>query len=316
VSIHFSYTGVPDALLVGIPHWVVGEETMRLKSRTVVALFAVLSMISPAVAFAQANPASPVSPRESIGDLVTRLSPQQKQQFDEAGKSFSGQHYADALAIYKRLLNELPGDAVLSKFASEAALYAGDTSFALSTLKPLAQADPDDWQAAALLTRACAESADISCRDSGMAHMLDLHRRGITPPRMQRYIVERVKVGENILLIWMSLEPWGPYKVYALGQVFDGEGKIFLRATVESSDFDQPIFAKQHPEEASKGMRSFSLDGYRETGLNSNGQRTQTHSTYKFFVGQPSYETVREEFVKIASGKAMPQSGRTNLVVP
>jgi hypothetical protein len=305
-----------DSLLIGIPHRVVGEKTMRLKSRTAVVLFVVLSIISPAIAFAQANPESPVSQRESTRDLVTRLSPQQKQQFDDAGKSFSKQHYADALAIYKQLLNELQGDAVLSKFASEAALNSGDASFALYTLEPLAKADPDDWQAASLLTRACAESGDTSCRDSGFAHMLDLHRRGITPPGMQQYIVERVKAGGNILLIRVSLEPWGYYKVYALGQVFDGEGKVFLRATLESNDADQALFAKGHPEEASKGNRSFSLDSYLDTGINNNGQRTQTHYTYKFFVGQPSYETIREEFVKIATGKGTPISNRTNLVVP
>jgi Tetratricopeptide repeat len=305
-----------ESLSVGIPHRILGEETMMLQSRTALALFAVLSIISAAGAFGQANPGSPASQRESTQDLVTRLSAQQKQQFEDAGKSLSGQHYADALVIYKRLLTELPGDAVLSKFAGEAALNSGDASFALNIVKPLAQADPDDWQAAALLTRACAESGDTSCRDSGIAHMLDLHRRGITPPGMKQYTVERLKAGVNILLIRMSLEPWGYYKVYALGQVLDGEGKIFLRATLESNDVEQAEFAQKHPEEASKGIRKFSLDSYLETGLNSQGQRTQTHYTYKFFIGQPSYEIVREEFVKIAAGKATPLSSRTNLVVP
>jgi hypothetical protein len=42
--------------------------------------------------------------------------------------------------------------------------------------------------------------------------------------------------------------------------------------------------------------------------LNSNGQRTQTHYTYKFFVGQPSYETLRDEVISIADGKTKPLS--------
>jgi hypothetical protein len=269
---------------------------MKLNSRSGLALFPFLWMISPAIAISQANPASPASPREAVGDLVARLSPKQKQQFDDAGKSFSAQHYADALAIFKELLSELPGDAILSKFASEAALNVGDTSFALSTLKPLAQADPEDWQAAGLLTRACAESGDLPCRDAGMEHMLDLHRRAITPPGMQQYIVERVKVAGNALLILVSLEPWGRYKVYAYGQVLDGH--------------------KEHPEEAAKGIRSFSMDGYSEIELNNNGQRTQTHFTIKFLVGQPSYDKVREEFVKFASRKATAPGGPANSVVP
>ncbi len=288
---------------------------MRLRLCERVVLFTLLTMSSPAHSAAQANTATP-SDRETPQVLIAKLNPQQKQQFDEAGKAFNGRQYVDALAIYKRLLGELPGDAMLSKFASEAALNSGDVAFALSTMKPIAQADPDDWQAAALLTRACAESGEASCRNAGIAHMLELHGRGITPRNMQQYIVERVKVGDNFLLIRTSLEPWGPYKVYALGQLTDPEGKIFLRTTLESNDADQPLFAKEHPEEAAKGMRSFSLDSYQETGLNGSGQRTQTHATYKFFVGQPSYEVVREEFVKIAAGKVPMLTSRPNLVVP
>jgi hypothetical protein len=53
-----------------------------------------------------------------------------------------------------------------------------------------------------------------------------------------------------------------------------------------------------------------------DTGTNSNDQRTQTHYTYNFFVGQPSYDVVRAEFIKIAGGKATPLSSRENLVVP
>jgi predicted Zn-dependent protease len=288
---------------------------MKRKPWALVTLFALATMSPATRAAAQTNTATP-GERETPQALVAKLSPQQKQEFDDAGKAFNAKQYADALVVYKRLLGELPGDAVLSKFASEAALDSGDVAFALGTMKPIAQADADDWQAVALLTRACAESGDAAGRDAGMAHMLELHGRGLTPRNMQQYIVERVKVGENFLLIRSSLEPWGPYKVYALGQVMDAEGKIFLRATLESNDTDQPLFAKEHPDEAAKGMRSFSLDSYRETGTNSNGQRTQTHSTYKFFVGEPSYAVVREEFVKIAAGNAQVLSSRPNLIVP
>jgi len=289
---------------------------MRTAPSTALIALAILPMASLEVAFAQSSAASLASQRESTQDLVARLNPEQKQRFGEASKSFGAQHYADALAVYKQLLNELQGDAVLSKFASESALNSGDPGFALTTLQPLAKADPDDWQVVALLTRACAESGDTPCRDSGMARMLDLHRRGITPPTLPHYVVERVKANENTLIIRMSLEPWGYYRVYALGQVLDGEGKTFFRATLESNDAEQALFAEQHPAEAAKGMRGFSLDGYLETGTNSNGQRTQTHYTYKFFVGQPSYATLREEFVQIAKGKTIPLSSRTNLVVP
>ena len=266
--------------------------------------------------FAQ-TPASPVSPMETTQDLLARLTPEQKRLFDDAIKAYTARRYSDALTIHKQLLEQLKGDAVISRYAAEAALNSGDPGFALSTLKPIAADNPDDWQAAALLVHACAESGDAACRDSGIAHMLDLHQRGITPPSLRLYIVESVKVGEKMLEIKTSIEPFGPYRVYDSAEVFDKEGNRLLQITLESSDGDQIWFAHEHPKEAARGLRAFTLDGYRDTGLNSSGQQTQTHYTYKLsIVGQPPYETIRDEFVRIVNGKSTPISSRTNLIVP
>jgi hypothetical protein len=287
---------------------------MRIQSLSTSAICALL-MFLPIVAIAQTAAPTPIQ-RETPQDLLARLSPEQKQKFDAAGQAFRTQHYPDAVSVYKQLLTELPGNPVLSKFASEAALGSRDTTYALATIKPLAEKDPDDWQATALLIRACAETGDNSCRDSGIAHMQDLHNKGVIPSSIRDYIVEQTQLSGKILRIRLSLAPWGGYHVYALAQVLESDGSIPFRAALESGDMDQPQFAKEHPDSAAKGMRRFSLDGYQETGVNSQGQRTQMHFTYKFFDGQPSYAELREEFIDIASGKVTPLSSRTNLVVP
>jgi hypothetical protein len=251
---------------------------------------------------------------DPISELVQRLSPPQKVQFSNAIQAFREQRYPEAFAIFKQLLSQVPGDATLSKFATEAALNSGDTAFALKTIRPLAAMRPDDFQAANLLARACAESGDTSCRDAAMERMADLHRRGLTPPKMKDYVVERLKIGDNTLVIYNSFEPWGHYKVYNYGQVTDAQGKLFLGISIESNDGDQPLFAQEHPKEAAAGLRQFSLDAYRETGLNSQNQRTQTHYTFEFLVGQPSYDKVREEFISVVKGTIKPISSRSGLV--
>jgi hypothetical protein len=280
------------------------------------ALLAALSLLFPAANRAQANSGAAAAQRETTQDLIAKLNTQQMQQFDDASNAYGQHRYADSLALHQALLKDFPGDPILLKFTSEDTLQSGDAAAAMSTLKLLAQADPDDWQAAALLTRACAEGGDKLCRDAEIAHMLDLHNRGVTPPRFQQYPVESVKVGENSLLINTSLVPWGNYKIYALGKLTDSTGKLLLSITLESSDFDQPGFAKDHPQEAARGMRRFSIDTYRETGTDSAGNRTQTQALYKFIDGQPSYETIRDEFLKVAGGQGAPVAGRTNLKVP
>ena len=129
--------------------------------------------------FAQSQPAA--ARIESIEDLVAHLTPDQKQRFDEGMKTFNAQLYADAFTTFKGLLSQLPNDALLSKLASESALNVGNTGFALSTLKPMTQSNPDDWQGVALLVRACAGQGTspvatrawricLSCIVAGLLH--------------------------------------------------------------------------------------------------------------------------------------------------
>lgn len=253
---------------------------------------------------------------ETLLDLKAKLTEEQQQKFDGAMQAFGAQKYSDALAVLKTLLAAQPEDRLLGKLASEAALNTGDAGFALATLKPIAAADETDWQAQAVLVRACAESGDAACRDAAMARMAELHGRGLTPEKLGQYLVERVKAGENTVTILHSLTPWGPYKVYDFAQVAGPDGKIFMRISVESNDAEQALFAQQHAKEAAAGMRSFTLDAYRETGLNASGQRTQTHYTFKFFAGEPAYQTVHDDFLGVVNGTVKPISSRTGLVVP
>jgi len=285
-----------------------------MRSLDLMSLILTLSILIPATSRGQENPASAATHIESPQELVERLSPQQKQQYDDANKAFNTQDYAGALTIYKLMLKDLPGDPVLSKFSSEAALNTGNTTLALETIRPISQTNPDDWQATGLLTRACAETGDKACRDSGIAHMLALRKRGLIPSHTQQYIVERIATGGQTLFVYTSLEPWGHYQVYNYAQLFDEAGHLELRLTIESDDTDQAFFAKQHPKEAAAGLRTFSLDGYQDSGLNANKQRSETHYTFKFFIGQPDYETVRDAFVNVANGQTKPLSSRVNIL--
>jgi hypothetical protein len=302
----------------------------RLSSRRPLAICLVLLCgLSASIARAQSASTPPVPvpptaaplsasvpPDETVSQLRERLSPGQRQQLDDALAAYQANRYADALPVLNQLRDRHPRDPILAKFVAEASLNTGDAASAITALKPLAAAATSDWQASALLARACAESGDAPCRDAAMAHMLALHTQGLIPASVKDYPLEHVKVGTNTLIIFSSLEPWGGYKICALGEVRNADGKLLLTTTIESNDADQPGFAKEHPKQAEQSMRRFSLDAYAETGLNAAGQRTQTHYTFAFFDGQPSYDTIHENFVKIASGKSSALSSRTGLIVP
>jgi hypothetical protein len=281
------------------------------------AVSAVLAAILIAPVYAQA-PAVP-APRqqsdtlETQQDLQARLTASQQQSFDSAMLALKEKRYADALEIEKKLLAELPGDLLLAEYASETALNIDDPLFAVTQLQPVVASAPRDWRAALLLVRACGQAANGTCRNKEMRHLADLHRDGILPARVASYLVEKVKVGSNTVAIGMFIEPWGRYGAHAMAELTDDSGKRLQRVFLESADFDQTIFAKENPAAAAKGLRSFSLDGYLDTGTNDQGQHTETHVTYNFYVGQPSYDVLRADLVKIATGNAKVLSNRTGI---
>ena len=270
------------------------------------------SLVAPIRADCQAQAATSTH-IETEKELNARFTAVQRQQFDAAKKARLAGHYEEALAGFRTLLEWVPGDSLLTKLASDAAIEAGDPAYAAGVLKPLVQTNFEDWQAVALLARAAAESGDRQTRDAAMMNMAILRQHGLTLPQ---YVVERLKVGQNVMTITCSLIPSGPYNAYYVGRVVDPKGLTFLHISLESGDADQVSFAKEHAKESAAGLREFTLDAYRETGLNQAGQRTQSHFTYKFFAGEPPYDKVREEFINIANEKTSPVSSRTGLIVP
>ncbi len=246
---------------------------------------------------------------QAAGDALTGVEQQQVQQ---AGQAFAAGKYADALVAYKALHAAHPGNAQIAKFAAEAAINVGEAQYALGILQPMAAANPDDWQATGLLARIYAQTGDEKNRDAEMAHMAELYQKGLIPARLQQYLLERVVASGKTIMIWHSLVPWGNYKVYDYARVFDGNGQLLMRITLESADMDQALFAKLHPEDAAAGKRQFSLDGYKDLGATPDGGHREMHLTYGFLVGEPAYDEVRADFVKIATGTWTPMSSNTH----
>ena len=234
---------------------------------------------------------------------MSSLTMAEKAQADLAGRDFTAEKFADALAIYKPLVAAHPGETLLAKFAAEAAVNEGERDYALGLLMPIESANANDWQATALLARIYAESGDKLRRDAEMARMVDLHNRGVIPVQLQQYLIECIRMNDKTLRIWHSLVPWGNQKVYDYARVFDTSGTIVLRIEVESMDIDQIQFAKTHPSEAAAGVRIFSFDTFSPAVTNANGTQSYSHGTVDMFAGQPSYDAVRKAFVEIAFGK-------------
>ncbi len=239
------------------------------------------------------------------------VSPEQQAALSAAQKDFAAQHWADALARLNALHAAAPKNVLVTKFDAEAALNAGQPAEAVRLLLPVVTAQPDDAQALAILAHAHAAQHQWHELDTSLKTLQSLHDAGKTR-------INQIPLGEDTLpdigrVQWLYyLAPsWSRYNVYSMARILSTAGVVRERITLESGDPDQTLFAKQHPAEAAKGMREFTLDGYVNTD-----EHTQTHYTYAFFVGQPSFQTFREKVLAVTSGTLKPLSSRTNLPMP
>ena len=269
-------------------------------------------------ALAQSPPPPPAPSATQQVDPVPgspEMNPSQRARFAQAGRTFNASRFTEALALLRPLLQELPDDVNVAKFTAEAAINTGDPTLAITTLKPFELREPDDWQTVSILAHAYAQAGQRQLRDTELARLQTLHDT-LGPPFSTRrdVLLETVTAGDRKISFFPALTPWGPYNVHLMARVYNAAGDQILRVTLESSDADQSLFAKQHPAEAARGLRQFSLDGYAPDQRDAAGQILQTHFTYALFAGQPPYDLVRDRAIAIAEGKVKPLSSRTDTV--
>ncbi len=258
----------------------------------------------------------PVLPAQ--GNAPSSLTPEQQEQFTAARKDFAAEHWPEALTRLKALHSAQPDDLPITKYMAEAAINAGDPAYAIDVLKPIETRSAGDWQAKSLLAHAYAQTHQDTARDAELQALVALRKDTADPGfrKVMQIVVERIPLenGGSALLFY-SLQPWSRYNIYEMARIYDGTGQQVQRITLESSDLDQTLWAKNHVQQAAAGMRVFTIDGYTEQ-LAANGQRTQTHSTYGFLDGQPTYKAFYDRVVSIAEGKASASSKTSGLTTP
>ena len=256
---------------------------------------------------------------QSQGSGSPTLSAEQNAARSKAEKDFKESRWSDAFNEFKALHEELPDNATITEFLAESSLNIGKLDYAHDLLDPLVKSAPNRWEALALLTRYYAETNDDSARDKGLAELQEMHDSGRHPrlSAQDTILLERHATadGGNVG-IWYSLKPWGSFKAYLYARYSDKDGHETSYMTLESSDMDQTLWAKQHPTEAAAGQRMFSLDFYRVPVKNPDGTSTGFHATMGFFDGRPPYDQIRDRMISSAGRTSGAISSSKPLVQP
>lgn len=238
---------------------------------------------------------------------VDELSPENRALFDAVRDAAQQGRDADVLKDGRILLNALKPETVMAQFITQlvagAAVEAGETGYALTLLKPYADAHPKDWHAAALLARAYAESDEKALRDQQIAHLLELHKQTADPDFAKLHIfpIQKVKLRSGYAVFLYPFEPLKPHNTYLVALVYTSDDKQDYRLELGSEDVDQAFFKPSKP-----GERRFSIDSYRKNENNENWPESQ--ALHGFVDGVFDYDRMRDLMVKSANGEALPQN--------
>ncbi len=235
-------------------------------------------------------------------DPLTELSPENRALFNTLREAAQQGRDTDVVANGKMLLPVLKPETPLADFVTQltatSALETGETDYALTLMRPLADAHPKDWHAAAVLTRLYAESGDKALRDQQIAHMVALHKK--TPDaafaKLHTFPIQKVTLHSGSAVFLYPFEPLGPHNSYLVALIYTKEGKASYRIELESDDVDQAFFKPKHP-----GERRFSIDTFRQNETNPNWPESQ--ALHGFVDGMFDYDTMRDLMVKTANGE-------------
>jgi hypothetical protein len=258
------------------------------------------------------------APVAQVPAWLASLTPEQRALFDEANKGFNTNDFAAALPKLKQLHEQVPKNDVITKFEAEAAVNTGDYALAASLLDGILAGTPDDPQALGIQAHLYGQQHDVARRDALLEHIQKMHDGG--KPAPLRVIVENDKTADGgTVRISDYIQPWSQFHIVLLAEYFDAAGQRTHRTSIESDDIDQMNFKKDHPDEAAKGVRLYTMDGYSET-RNAQGQVTGgTHSLLCpvpncFMQGRPAYEMFRTSV--LGNSKVTPITSTTGPAKP
>lgn len=272
---------------------------MQFRCLFALALATVSLPLAPAQVLTVPTQTAPAQQTAAKPNPDAQISPQAE---SKVIASLQARNFDDALVGAKAILAADPNSPKANKLVGVVLLDQQKASDSLPYFEKALQLSPDDPTVHGLLLQAYAQSGDKTHRDEQRTILRGFHADGKHPQFAQipSYLIETIPVGDKIVQATEFYEPSGEFHFYYRFNIFDATGHIQSFIALESDDSDQTLYAQQHPKQAAKGDRRFSLDGYSKSA---DGNVTQ--SRYTFFDGQPTYDDVRALVVKLVqTGKA------------
>jgi hypothetical protein len=274
-------------------------------SRFVLITVAGLATLAPLSATAQTSPGSSSSDTPVASQAQTPAA----DPLTVANQAIAKGDYAAAQTIVNAYLKDNPDNPQALFAAGSAFLGLKQYDDADKSYLAAIKAQPPFWPAHKNLVIVYAAEGKWTDFDRERALLRDATAKGEDGLNAKvPDVIDVIYVGTERYIVRAFPELNGKFHTRYNFVHFGSDGKRDFWIECESDDADQAFFAQKHPQEAAAGQRSFSLDSYTAPKLNPDGKTySLTHGTIKFYPdGEPTYEMVRADVVKVLENKTAP----------
>ena len=233
---------------------------------------------------AQPGSANPGTPPLAVNSAANQV--------QSAGEALQKGDFKNALVISREVIATSPDNIVAYNLAGNASLRLHEYANAIEFFRHALQLQPDEYHNVGGLMAAYSLAGKTAEADAEREHIRQLKAANRLPPGFNFQIDTFDVSDKQIWAVEFFPDLGGKFNYRYSFNVFDVAGKQVYRVALESDDVDQPMFAKEHPKEAAAGKRAFSLDGY----------GPGSHATIKFYEGEPTYATARDDAKQFIAG--------------
>lgn len=239
----------------------------------------------------------------SAFEKAVSLEPEQDAKYKLALAHMSIGQHDEAYRLLKEITEAQPSNVDAAFNMGQLCQNLGKNEEALSSFLKVVEENPSDWRAKSKIIQLYQATNQLKERDEHRAQLLKMRTAGNIESLSKEafYCRDQFSVARNDVMVFEYFELTGDRAIRYSFVVLDPKtNKKEYKISLGSYDSTNAI--SHELGEIEEGKRLFHLDGYYPKGV---------HKTFGFYKGEPEYDVVRAEVLKIVSGEQKEISSMT-----